>query len=279
MIKSATAAEMDQVRRAARAGEADRYTAALLAPRAVRDALITLAAAASDVARIGMTVHEPHLAEIRIQWWRDAIKDGTAGVRSGHPIADAFSAHAAQYGLTGDVIDDWLDAHAHALHADTPADEVAFMGYHEIAEGRLFEMAAVMLGAVRDGATRAVCEDAGAAYGLARLGMALPYHLANGRAPLPAPLIDAIAGHTPDRAAWREVKRCIARLSRMRLARIKDRTERLPKPIARALLPLALVEPYLRGLETEDFDPAHDLLDVAPLTRVLRIGWAAAAGR
>jgi phytoene synthase len=46
-----------------------------------------------------------------------------------------------------------------------------------------------------------------------------------------------------------------------------------------AMLPLALVEPYLRACEKQDHDLLRDIGDVAPLVRVWRIWRAHLTGR
>ena len=80
----------DVVRTAARAFERDRYLAALLSPRGVREDLLALAAFAGELARIPAFVSEPMVGEIRLQWWRDAIRAGLkdgSGEGGGHPIS------------------------------------------------------------------------------------------------------------------------------------------------------------------------------------------------
>ena len=64
------------IRESARLNESDRYISALLAPRAARDDLITLAAYLGEVRRIALTVSETALGEIRLQWWRDVLSAG-----------------------------------------------------------------------------------------------------------------------------------------------------------------------------------------------------------
>ena len=76
--------------RAARELDYDRYLAALLAPRAARDGLMALAAFHGEIARIPRTVREPGVGDIRLQWWRDALRDaGRHGDRQSRRRRDA----------------------------------------------------------------------------------------------------------------------------------------------------------------------------------------------
>ena len=71
MVRGANLGELDAaVRDAARVGAPDRYISALLAPKSVRAELIALGAFSAEIEKIPLTVSEPHLGEVRIQWWR-----------------------------------------------------------------------------------------------------------------------------------------------------------------------------------------------------------------
>ena len=77
----------DEMRQTARDLAPDRYYAALLAPRDVRDDLVTLAAFAGEMVRIEHLAREPMIGEIRLQWWRDALA-AERSERTGNPLAD-----------------------------------------------------------------------------------------------------------------------------------------------------------------------------------------------
>ena len=67
--------------------------------RAARDALIALAAFSAEIEKIALQVTEPHLGEIRMQWWRDALGDAAQSQKTGHPVADAFADAVRGYAL------------------------------------------------------------------------------------------------------------------------------------------------------------------------------------
>ena len=124
--------------------------------------------------------------------------------------------------------------------------------------------------------------DGGVAYGLSRLGLRFPYALAHGKMPLPLAALRLsgpdvfIAGKEPD---YMGAKAYIVSHARAQLARLQARIGHASPALRTALLPVALVEPYLRALERQDHDIKTDIGDVAPLVRVWRIWRAHVTGR
>ncbi len=264
------------IRDVARASEPDRYLAALLSPRAVRDDLIALAAFAGELGRIPTQVREPMPGEIRVQWWRDAVHAGVTGTKSGNPIADAFAETVQRHDLPLARIGDMLDAHAHALYSAPPADDAALRLELDLNEGTLFWLAVKILGAKDTEFTRTLIENAAHAYGLARLGLNLPHSLARGRVPLPQSYVPS-ADEPSD--TWRPAIAKLCRDSRTDMAKVKMHFSQASPALQAALLPLALVEPYLKALEKAAHDPVRDLAEIAPLTRLWRLSFAHWRGR
>ena len=173
---SADSQAFEIIRQSARAGEPDRYLASLLAPREVRADLIALAAFLSEIARIGREVSDPMPCEIRLQWWRDALLSSPVQV-TGSPIADAFAATIARRKLSHEAISDLLDATAHQLYPDPPADDAALMLSLNLTEGTAFKLAAQISGMPESGAHTVAIETAGIAYGLAQILSKAYYYL------------------------------------------------------------------------------------------------------
>ncbi len=257
----------DVVRAAAKAGEADRYLAALLSPRQVRGDLIALAAYVAEIRRIGDEVREAPLAEVKLQWWRDALVRFEAGEKSGNPIADDFARVVVTHDLPRARLEDWFDARVHTFYADLSENEAALVLELTLLDGIPFEFAAQILGAPVAADGEMLFADAAVAYGLARLGLNYPYALARGRAPLP------VSGTSTDAKSY------ICREARGHLARVKPAFAHATQPQKLALLPLALVEPYLQALERDDHDLSRHIGDVVPLSRVWRIWRARMMGR
>ncbi len=267
MPPSAEAEMLDIVRAAAKAGEADRYLAALLSPRRVRGDLIALAAYVAEVGQIANEAREAPLAEIKLQWWRDALARSEAGDKSGNPIADAFARVVTDHNLPRAKLEDWFDAHVHRFYADPPANDDALNLEMKLLQGIPFAFVQLILGETGANEDQDMTANAAVAYGLARLGLEYPRVLARGRVPLPVSMI-------PD-----DAKAYILRNARAHVARVKPAFAHATHAQMLALLPLALVEPYLRALERDDHDVSRHIGDIAPLSRVWRIWRARAVGR
>ncbi|MFN3744100.1 MAG: squalene/phytoene synthase family protein [Hyphomicrobiaceae bacterium] len=269
------------LRDAAVAREPDRYFAATLAPVTVRYDLIVLAAFAAELANIPAQVREPLAGEIRLQWWRDALAPGGHDVAAGHPVATAMRASITRHTLPAEIIDAVIDTFADVLYGDRPADEAALRAHMAAGEGGLFRLAARICAAEEIAEIGHLTRAAGLAYGLSRALLRLPAGgarlplLRSWRAdeaaaqagdhdepPLPSPSIEALSSLA--HAALSEVAPQLAKMSR---------AKRLP------FLPLAMVRPNLRALET--WSRRREAASIEPLQigRLLRITWAHASGR
>lgn len=254
----------------AKAGEPDRYLAALLARSAVRDDLVVLAAFIAEIKRIPGIAADPHLAEIRLAWWRDALLSVEPDA-AGHPTADAMRFLMARHGLDRDALAEWLEAFAHTFYAAPPEDAAHLDLELSLTEGTPFAFAARICGAEAGAALDAACGAAGIAYGLARLGLDFPRALARGRVPLPGLSDDDRDGTAVDAGRARDV---LAQLAAPRLRNARALYAGLDAGAKTALLPLALVEPYLRASCAQGHDLTRELAEIAPLTRVWRL-WRA----
>lgn len=273
-MTSISSSQAEAIRQAAREGAPDRYLAALLSPRAARDDLVTLAAFSAEIGKIGRQVQEAYLGEIRMQWWRDALSASMAGSRSGHPVADAFADVIRRHELSRDALDDFFDAATHALFATAPEDYEQQQLAIQLNEGTLFTFAARILGWQGSADDVATIEHGAQAYGLAQLALDLPFALAANRQPVPLSMIADAA--TPD---WRAVIATLADKARSHLAHVRSAYSTAPSPVKSALMPVALVEPYLRVVSRANHDPARDIAGVAPLTRSWRLATCHAFGR
>ena len=254
--------EFDVIRASAREHEPDRYLAAVLAPKEARDDLIVLAAFVGEIHRIGRIVREPHLAEIRLQWWREALASDSAD-QTGNPVADAFRELMSRRRLPAGKLDGWFDAIAETLSGEAPADLDRLAADLKVIEGVPFRFSCAICGDA--GADEAALDDAALAYGAARLGLDIPYALARGRMPLPVSALETESGNGAD---YSNAIRVLNEMTQSPLARLRKRFSGLSRAQKCAILPVALVEPYLRALERPDHDTAHDIAGVAPLTRI-----------
>jgi phytoene synthase len=286
VVEGATARTAETIADSARAGEPDRYLAALLAPPAARDGLLALAAFAAELGRIGhLVTREPMMGEVRLQWWRDALQGDDPGARTGNPIADALREATARHSLPAQLLLGMVDARASDLEPEPFPTEDALAAYLAGSEGAPFTLAAHVLGEPAPARCdlNAASATAGRAYGLVRLLLGLPQALARGFSPLPRTRL-AQAG-IADLASEADPAK-VSALMRVLHAEVLRNLEaawqhvaNLPRPTRVAFLPLALVEPYLRALEKPGQNPLRDLAEVAPLRRIWRIGRAHWLGR
>ncbi len=276
----------ETVRRAARETDPDRAVAALLAPAAVRDDLLSLAAFAGEIARIPHLVKEPMMGEIRLQWWRDALPGLAEGASTtGNPIADALGGAIRRHALPLSLLLGVLEARAFDLYGDPMPDEQAFRGYLGKTEGALIEAAMRIVGGWPPGTAAAQAMAAGRAIGLSRVLTGLPFALSRGRCALPASRLQAAGVVPADLAAVpvpASARAVLARFSadaRADLAIVRAGWRRMPRRQRTALLPVALVEPQLKAFEEGSHHPGRDVVAILPLSRVWGLWRAHVLGR
>ena len=278
----------DAVRLSARSWERDRYLAALLGPRDVRSDLIALAAFSGEIARIPAFVSEPMMGEIRLQWWRDTLhkeaSESGDGSGSGHPVADAVRRTAAQRHLPIDLLIGIIDAQDIGLHDDPITDDHMLVTHFAKTEGALFELALRVLGRA-DQTARSAALAAGQAYGLARMLIEMPALWAQGRTLIPATRLEAVGLSTadvqagPDSGRFAPVLAGLVAEARRNLALARQAGRELSGAQHVALLPLAVVEPYLKAFEKPGRDPLRDPIDILPMRRIWRLWYAHRTGR
>ena len=254
------------VRAAARELDRDRYLAALLAPRRARDGLMALAAFHGEIARIPLTVRESAIGDIRLQWWRDALLT-PAGSATGNPIADAMRATMREHALPSEMLIKIIDAYADMLEAGTTTTTAAIEAHIEATQGTVFRAAAQILGSTGAAPVASLLAAAAQCYGRVQLLCVLPLLVSKGRNPF------GDGRHGRIRAAVADASQSRARAEARQLATAA------PATILPAILPLALVEPYLAALEGVGSHVADQRAEISPLTRVWRLLKASALGR
>jgi len=276
----------------ARAGEPDRYLAALLAPEPQREALLALAAFAAELARIPhRAAREPLMGEIRLQWWRTALGshdrgDESAGERGGHVVVDAMRAAVRRHSLPAAMLDDMIEARAQELLAAPFQDDADLHGFLDRTEGALFASACRVVGLGAGPKVATACTAAGRAYGLARLIQRLPRSLALGRVPLAQTQVAAaglsahelLAGIGGGAQGGSLLQAHFAQI-RANLAEVRPFLRSLPRGHRVAFLPLALVGPYLRLLERQGGGALREERQMLPLTRIWAVAAAHVLGR
>lgn len=268
------------VRDAARLLAPDHYVAALLASASQREDLIALAAFWGETGRIAVTVSDPNLGEIRLQWWADTLASH-APEASGHPVADAVRLAASRCVLDRELLQQLIEARRSELYAMPFAEAAEFDSYLQDTDGALFALCAQVRG-LTSVEERELVRLAALAWGRVRVARDLPYFAAMGRLPV---WRDGglTAGFGIDAAEQKEggvrLLAALASQARNRLIDLRNFASRLPSGAIDSVLPIALMEPYLRALETKARDPLRDVVMIAPLTRIIRMAWVRFRGR
>jgi 15-cis-phytoene synthase len=233
-------------------GDPDRFLSAMTAAPDDRAALFVLYAFNLEVARAPWVTKEAMIAEMRLQWWADAIEEIYAGgtVRQ-HEVVTPLAALIADKGLDRGAFDALIEARRWDIYQEPHADGAAFDRYILDTSAGLMWLAALALGA--DAGLRDAVMEYGYGAGVAALFRAIPA-LENAQK---YPLLDGTHAGVSALA-----ERALARLA----------IDGVPKPVSAALrsgwmakhtLKLAAGHPELvsaGGLNTSEFSKKIRLL-------------------
>lgn len=162
----------------------DRFAAAMTAPVAARPGLFVLYAFNLEVARAPWVTSEAMLAEMRVQWWVDALAEIWAGAPPRrHEVVTPLAALIRARALPRAPFDALIEARRADIARIPPPDLAAVGTYLDATSGGLAALAGAALGA--DPAGQAAARLAGQAAGAANLLRAVPELLAAGVDPLP----------------------------------------------------------------------------------------------
>jgi len=234
-------------------GDPDRFLSAMTAAPETRGALFVLYAFNLEVARAPWVTKEAMIAEMRLQWWADAIEEIYEGrdVRR-HEVVSPLAALIADKGLERAAFDRLIEARRWDIYKEPHKDQAAFDQYISDTSAGLMWLAALALGA--NETHRGAVMDYGYATGVAALLRAIPA-LENAQK---YPLVDG----TPDG---------VSALANKALERLGTQKP-LPKPVraalrsgwmARTTLKLAAKSPELvaaGGLNASEFGKKIKLL-------------------
>ena len=237
-------------------GDPLRFRCAMAAPVAARRVLFPLYALNVEVSRAPWVTQETMIAEMRLQWWRDALEEiaGGGAVRRHEvvtPLAAVLSPDHAR------LLDATIAARRWDIYREPFEDEAHFAHYIDQTSGHLMWIAASTLGHAEETTVR----RAAYASGIAAWLRAIPELEAAKR----VPLLDGTADGVRNLAT-------IA-LSRLRQARRARAT--VSPPARPALLPAAAAGPVLKAASGDPSRVADGTLPEPALGFTLR----AATGR
>lgn len=233
--------------RTVRSVDADRHLTTLFAPAETRPLLFALYAFNHELARAGEMSRDVLAAEIRLQWWRDALGAAREGRPPAHPVAFGVAEMLSRDQAQAPELEALIDARA-IEGSPAPFPTLAAMVSHARAtSARLMRIAARMI--VGTGALPEVIDEAGIAYGLAGMTRSFRFHALRGRIFLPADLLateslsmaDVMPGKDPAK-----LRRILGQVTRCALDHCRRaRQVSVPSAVLPAVLTASLVPAYL----------------------------------
>jgi phytoene synthase len=160
-------------------GDPERFRAAMAAPVSARPVLFALYAFNIEVSRAPWVTKETMIAEMRLQWWRDALDEISEGqtVRR-HEVVDALADVLDPEGAR--CLDGIIAARRWDIYSDAFEDADHLHDYIDATSGHLTWTAARLLGAADQGVVR----DFAYGVGVANFLRAVPALEERGRKPL-----------------------------------------------------------------------------------------------
>jgi 15-cis-phytoene synthase len=264
-----------------RTGDRDRYLADLFAPESVRPHLFALHAFDVEVSSIRAKVSEPTLGEMRLEWWRQALR----GDHGGNPVAATLAETIAVHALPIDAFDNLLQARIFDLYDDPMPTIADLEGYAGDTSSAVMQLGAIILAGGGDPGTAEVAGYAGVAAALTTILKGLPLTASRGQCYLPADRLAAEGAEPSDLCAGKAtagLRSAVDEIRRLALERL-DRARRsmadLDHALLPAFLPAATVEPMLKRMQRRGFDPLRDVAEISPLGRQWILWRAARRGR
>lgn len=237
-------------------GDPDRFSATMAAKPAARDVLLPIYAFNVEVARAPWVTQESMIAEMRLQWWRDALEEIRVGgfVRRHEvvtPLALVIDTDQAE------ILDRSIVARRWDIYRDPFEDAAHFQSYLADTGGGLMQVAAQALG----DCPRDVAQDVGFALALANWLRAIPALEAEKRVPLLDGRPEAVAALAEDGLA--------------RLARARARRDEVSKSARQALLAAWEAGPVLSQAAREPERVAHGALGQSEFAKRTGLMWRA----
>jgi hypothetical protein len=156
-----------------------RFRVAMAAPVAARKILFPLYAFNIEVARAPWVTQEAMIAEMRLQWWRDALEEIAEGkTPRRHEVVDALAGCLDREGAK--CLGGLVAARRWDIYKDPFEDRAHFDEYINATSAHLMWTAARLLGP----ADEAVVRDFACGVGTANIFQAVPALQAQGRVPL-----------------------------------------------------------------------------------------------
>ena len=253
----------------------DRFLASLLFPAEYREDAAILYAFNAEISRIRDVVSEPIPGEIRLQWWRDAIKEKSADARA-NPLAALLLDVIEKHDLSDETFDKILLARAFDLYHDPMPTMADFEVYAGETTSLLFQLSALIASNDQQNALADAAGHAGVAYTLMVTLRNIGADARRGQVFLPSDQFAAFGAARDDLTegkmspALREAIAHFSNLAREHRDKALNAARRLPRDVQPVFLPIVLIEPYLKLIEKN----IDTLLDAPIQLSQLKAQWA-----
>lgn len=184
-----------------READPDRFASAMCAPMPQRADLMVIYAFNVEVARAPWVTEETMIAEMRLQWWKDAVAEifDEKNVRR-HEVVTPLKDVVTRAGLERRLFDELIEARRFDIYREGHSSRAAFDAYIAATSGNVMEMAGRVLGAT----SSEPFQSFGYALGVSNLIKALPELYMRGRHPIPVNNLDrnaCVEGRVSDELA------------------------------------------------------------------------------
>jgi 15-cis-phytoene synthase len=256
----------------------DRFLASLFAPAEGRRDLFALYAFNVEVASVQDKVREPLAGEVRLQYWHDLI----AGIAEpgANPVAMALLETVNRRALPRQLLLGLLEARRFDVYDEAFSTRADLEEYAAKTSSNVIELAMRILGGVA-ASDLELARSAGIAYAITGLARAFAFHASRGKIFVPDEILTAHGAARADILAGRssgELRVALAdflRQARSQLDPIRKAAGAVPGRLIPALLPVALVRPYLARMERADYEPFRTAVEL-PQWRKQWLLWRAA---
>ena len=258
-----------------RQADPDRFLASLYAPQEKRDALLSLYAFNVEISSVRERVSQPLPGEMRLQWWRELLEEGSQEKTGGSPVAAQLLDTTRQHALPIQPFLNMLDARIFDLYDDPMPSRNDLEGYCGETASALIQLSALVLNADAAAGSGEMAGHAGCAQAIAGLLRSLPIHRSRGQCYIPLDILNS-AGISRDILIAGEERDGISRaisamtsLGREHLAAFERQAKRLPASLRPAFLPVSLANAYFNRIESRSVDPVTEIAAISPL----RLHW------
>ena len=181
---------LDECVKIIRLHDRSQYLLHLFTGKDNRSALASLLAFSCEIARVKESVSDPQIGRIRLEWWREGLRESFKGLVGRHQVLTAMARHLNFDEEFNKELNLLIDAREREL-THTFFDHVDDLDkYLDETAVRLFRLIVKVLNINAHRTVIAAASKVGRAYGLAGLLAAVPHHQKLGQSYIPRILLE-----------------------------------------------------------------------------------------